>query len=248
MTEFSGENMRKLISPNLVYWSALAMLLCSGCGTVGQGQNDQGVRLYQQGNYQAAALSFQRAIQSNPQNADAYYNLARLHHRQANLRDNTQDLQQAETYYNMCLDHSPHDVDCYRSLAVLLVQQSRSDEAMTLLERWAAANPTNPEPKIELARVSEEFGKQEEAKNYLLAAIADDPNNSRALAALGKIRETAGDTAQARINYQRSLQHDPFNTRVAARLAALTAVERANHQITPPGGSRVVTTPDSTRR
>ncbi len=224
------------------------MLAATGCGTVGQGQNDQGVRLYQQGNYQAAALSFQRAIQSNPSNADAYYNLARLHHRQANSQNNPQDLQQAETYYNMCLDHSPHDVDCYRSLAVLLVQQNRSDEALTLLERWAATNPTNPEPKIELARVNEEFGKQEEAKNYLLAAIADDPTNSRALAALGKIREKSGDTAQAMANYQRSLQHDPFNTRGASRLAALSAASRANTQIAPPGGSRVVTTPDSTRR
>ena len=229
-------------------WIALAVLACAGCGTVGQGQNDQGVRLYQQGNYQAAALSFQRAIQSDPQNADAYYNLARLHHRQANLGNSSHDLQQAETYYNMCLDHSPHDVDCYRSLAVLLVQQSRSDEAMTLLERWAAANPANPEPKIELARVSEEFGRQEEAKNYLLAAIANDPSNARALAALGKIRESSGDVRQAALNYQRSLQHDPFNTQVASRLAAINAVERANPQITPPGGSRVVTTPDSIRR
>ncbi|MCG8584606.1 MAG: tetratricopeptide repeat protein [Pirellulales bacterium] len=239
--------MRYRVSANALCLSLLALVAC-GCGTVGQGQNDQGVRLYQQGNYQAAALSFQRAIQSNPQNADAYYNLARLHHRQGNLQNNSQDFQQAETYYNMCLDHAPHDVDCYRSLAVLLVQQNRSSEAMTLLERWAAANPTNPEPKIELARVSEEFGKQEEAKNYLLAAIADDPNNARALAALGQIREKTGETAQAMVNYQRSLQHDPFNTQVASRLAALNAAQRANSQITPPGGSRVVTTPDSTRR
>ncbi len=240
--------MRKHCFHIVLSLTAVVSCICAGCGTVGQGQNDQGVRLYQQGNYQAAALSFQRAIQSDPNNADAYYNLARLHHRQANSHNNPQDLKQAETYYNMCLDHSPHDVDCYRSLAVLLVQQSRSDEALTLLERWAAANPTNPEPKIELARVSEEFGKQEEAKNYLLAAIADDPNNARALAALGQIREKSGDTAQAAANYQRSLQHDPFNTRVASRLAALNAAQRTNTQITPPGGSRVVTTPDSTRR
>ena len=228
--------------------AVFAACFCAGCGTVGQGQNDQGVRLYQQGNHQAAALSFQRAIQSDPNNADAYYNLARLYHRQANAQNNPQDFNQAETYYNMCLDHSPHDVDCYRSLAVLLVQQNRSDEALTLLERWAAANPTNPEPKIELARVNEEFGNKEKAKNYLLAAVADAPNNARALAALGKIREESGDTAQAVANYQRSLQHDPFNTRVASRLAALNAATRADTQITPPGGSRVVTTPDSTRR
>jgi tetratricopeptide (TPR) repeat protein len=240
--------MTKPNSSSAVCGALFVAFMATGCGTVGQGQNDQGVRLYEQGNYQAAALSFQQAIQSDPNNADAYYNLARLHHRQANLYNNPHDLKQAETYYNMCLDHAPQDVDCYRSLGVLLVQQNRSEEAMTLLERWAAANPTNPEPKIELARMSEEFGKQEEAKNYLLAAIADDPNNARALAALGKIREKSGDTAQAMVNYQRSLQHDPFNSQVASRLNALTATQRAEMQTTPPGGSRVVTTPDSTRR
>ena len=104
--------MRRYCSQNALTFAAIASCYVAGCGTVGQGQNDPGVRLYQQGNYQAAALSFQRAIQSDPNNADAYYNLARLHHRQANSQNNPQDFNQAETYYNMCLDHSPHDVDC----------------------------------------------------------------------------------------------------------------------------------------
>ena len=81
-----------------------------------------------------------------------------------------------------------------------------------------------------------------------LAAIGAEPNNSRALAALGRMREQSGDISQAVVDYQRSLQRDPFNTQVASRVAALTAAGRTNMQITPPGGSRVVTTPDSTRR
>lgn len=202
---------------------ALSVVLAaaSGCGFMAQGQNAEGVRLHQQGNYHGALERFQQAIQSDPNNPDAYYNLAATYHRLGKLSGNRLELEQAESYYNQCLDHDGNHRDCYRALAVMLVEQNRSEEAFRLLERWADRNPASAVPKIELARLFEEFGDRDAAKDHLVEALMIDPYDSRALAALGKLHEEMGNYSQALSVYQRSLWHNHLQPEVAARVAAL---------------------------
>ena len=175
----------------------LAMICTSGCGMVAHRQNSQGVQLYQQGYYQQAIAKFQQATTSDPQDPDSFYNMAATYHRMGKLNNNKADLAQAESLYNQCLDRSPNHRDCYRGLAVLLAEEQRSDEAQRLLQGWAARNPTQAAPKVELARLAEELGDKQTAKNNLVEALAIDPYDSRALAALGRIHEEAGNTTQA---------------------------------------------------
>ena len=208
-----------------------------------QGENAQGVRLYQQGNFQAALQSFQQALQSDPNNADAYYNLAATYHRLGALHQTQADQDQAESYYNQCLDHGPNHQACYRGLAVLLVEEKRSEEAFRLLEGWADRSPTRPEPKIELARLFEEFGDKAAAKAHLIEAVAIDPTNARALAALGRIHEGLGEYQQALADYERSLTNDRFQPTVVQRVAALQAARRPRPSaVTGPPGTRTVNT------
>jgi tetratricopeptide (TPR) repeat protein len=131
------------------------------------------------------------------------------------------DADQAETYYNLCLDRNPNHTACYRGLAVLLIEQGRRDDAFRLVERWVQREPNLPDAKIELARLNEESGNRAAAKEHLLEALAVQPNNARALAALGKIREDSGDSAQALANYQRSLWYDGRQPQLASRVSAL---------------------------
>ena len=112
----------------------LGALFASGCGVMAHGQNADGVRLYQTGQYQAALPKFEKAIASNPANADGYYNLASTYHRLAKLSNQTGNWKLAEDTYNLCLDHDPNHRDCHRALAVLLSEQQRSEEAFRLLE------------------------------------------------------------------------------------------------------------------
>jgi len=171
---------------------ALAIIVAgSGCQMMSHTQNSDGVRMFQQAYYQGALQSFQQAIQSDPKNPDGYYNLARTYHQLGKLHNQPADLQQAESYYHQCLDRDPNKQDCYRGLAVLLMEQNRSGDAFKLMEGWAARNPSLASPKIELARLYEETGNREAAKSQLIEAVGVDPNNSRALAALGKLREDA---------------------------------------------------------
>jgi tetratricopeptide (TPR) repeat protein len=208
-------------------WGAICagaglMLLAAGCGGItASGRNAEGVRLYQQARFDEALREFQEASYADPANADSCYNMAMTFHNLGKTTKSPADLQKAETYYNMCLDRNENHTDCYRGLAVLLAEQGRTAEAFRLLEGWEAKQPGLADPKVELARLHEEYGDRKAAEGRLVEALAAQPDNARALAALGKIREESGDYAQALINYQRSLSIDNRQPLLASRVSAL---------------------------
>lgn len=206
---------------------------------MGGNESTQGVQLYQQGNYLGAVNSFQEALARQPGNPDCFYNLGATYHQQAKVFGSAADRQVAEQYYHLCLARNPDHVACQRALAVLLVEEGRGPEAVSNLQAWATARPTNPQPHIELARLAEEHGDLREAENQLVDALTLDPNNPRALVALGQLRETAGDSAQAVANYSRALAVDPQQPVVAARVASLSSpapVGVAVATLPPPAG------------
>lgn len=211
--------------------------------------NADGVRLFRQGKYHAASSRFTQAISHDPLQADGYYNLAATHHRTGKLYQQQNELTQAETLYNQCLDRDPNHPDCYRSLAVLLVESDRSDAAVRLLEGWNKTNPALADPKIELARIHEEFGEHQQAKVCLEEALQIEPHNARALAALGKLREGSGEPQQALANYQRSLAINRFQPQVAARVAHLQATVGSSHAVPgSPHNGRFVAAPAQPNR
>ena len=83
--------------------------LHTGCGLTANGWNEQGVELFQTGNYPAAIERFQYALGTDETNADAYYNLASVYHRMGTKSRDSGFLQESEALYNRCLDL---DTDC----------------------------------------------------------------------------------------------------------------------------------------
>jgi tetratricopeptide (TPR) repeat protein len=205
--------------------AGLLVAACAGCGGMSKTDNAEGVKLYQQGNYLGAVNSFQQALAKQPGNPDCFYNLGATYHQQAKLFGRPADMQTAEQYYHLCLARDPNNEACQRALAVLLVEEHRSDEAVAQLNAWAQSQPANPNPHIELARLAEEHGDSREAENQLIDALAIDPNNTRALVALGSLREVSGDPSQALANYGRALAVDPQQPTVAAKVASLQATQ-----------------------
>lgn len=235
----------RFVRPGVLCTSlVLLAITASGCKIAADGQNLQGVRLYQQGQYDAAMQTFQKAVTSDPNNADAFYNMAATVHRVGVARNDTNLLGQAETLYNRCLDLDPNNTDCYRGLAVLLSETGRSDRAFTLLKNWAIRDPRNSEARIELARLYEEFGDVETAKVQLAEALQIDQYSARAWNALGRLREQSGDYAQALANYQQSYNLNRFQPEVAERIASLnrSMAQQSTNQ-TP--GTRTVTSSSS---
>jgi tetratricopeptide (TPR) repeat protein len=227
-------------------WFAVALFVCftavAGCSNIAsQTANVEGVRLYQQGNYQQASDRFQQAIAQDPKSPEGYYNLAAALHKTGTIHNRPSDLQQAENLYNQCLERDGNHAECYRGLAVLLSESGRQPEAFRLLNHWSTASPESADPKIELARLLEEVGQPEQAKAQLVDALTIDPHNARALTALGRLRDQSGDHIQALANYQRSLSLNRHQPEVAARVAQLQGVVAPPPPITP--AAAVVTGP-----
>jgi len=222
--------------------ASLSLMLATGCGSfIAQGRNSEGVRLFHQAEYQQALQHFQDAINTDPQDADGYYNLAATYHRMGVRDKRESDLKMAEDYYNQCLDRDENHTDCYRGLAVLLAEQGRVDAAFRLIKGWGDQYPDSVDAKIELARLSEEHNRRSDAKDHLIEALKIDPDNPRALAALGKIREDMGDHVQALEDYQRSLQGDRFQLQVASRVSALQSkIGQRSWSAGPDDGTRLV--------
>lgn len=220
----------------------LTILLAAGCHSAGTNQNIQGVQQFQQGQPQAAIQNFEKALADNPTNPDAFYNLGATYHYIGKQRSDNRMLQESEALYNRCLDLNPDHIACHRALAVLLVDTNRPQSAFTLLERWCNRNPQSADAKIELARLSEEFGENDRAKQYLTEAIDVNPNNARAWSALARLREEDGQLAQALNNYQQAYHLNNYQPGVAQRIASVQQQIRTD-STTPPGGTRTVENP-----
>ena len=213
---------------------AVCAVVCAGCGGLARNDNAEGVRLYQQGNYLGAVDRFQQALSREPGNPDCFYNLGATYHQQAKVFGRPADASTAEQYYHLCLARNPDHAECQRALAVLLVEQKRDTEAIAGLEAWARAQPGNPDPHVELARLAQEHGDLREAENQLIDALAIAPGDPRTLVALGSLREQAGDSGQALANYSRALSADPAQPVVAARVATLQSAAPPTRSATLP--------------
>jgi tetratricopeptide (TPR) repeat protein len=214
----------------------------SGCSNIqSQATNVEGVRLFQQGNYQQASDRFQQAIAQDPKSPEGYYNLAASLQKTGTLYNRPDDLKQAEILFNQCLERDPNHAEAHRGLAVLLNETGRQQQAFQLLNNWAASSPKSADPKIELARLLEESDQAEQAKAQLVDALTVDPHNARALTALGRLRDQSGDHQQALANYQRSLTLNRFQPEVAARVAQLQGAVGAPVSAAPSAEPRTAT-------
>ena len=198
-----------------------AMCSSAGCRLTATGQNLQGKRWFEQGNYSQAIANFQQALRSNPANADAHYNLARTYHTVGRVQNNAQWTQQADQLYRQALNIDPSMVEANRGLAVLLIENQRTQDAFTLLRNWQAREPTSPEPLIELARLYKEHGNKNQAVQYLSDALNVDANSVRALRDLGQIRDEEGQYQLALANYSRAYELNTMQTDLAQRIAQL---------------------------
>jgi tetratricopeptide (TPR) repeat protein len=212
---------RPMPFPAAVLAAIVGICSSAGCGMVARQQNVTGVQYFQRGQYPVALERFKQAAQTDPNSADAKYNLAATTHR-LGLQNRDMNLMiQAEGLYHECLDRDPNHVACHRGLAVLLTETGRVPQAFTLLRNWTVQSPTLADARIELARLYEEYGDLTTAEAQLQQALQTDVNSARANAALGQIRERKGDYQQALINYQRAYALNKSQAGVAERIAML---------------------------
>ncbi|MFP6677116.1 MAG: tetratricopeptide repeat protein [Pirellulaceae bacterium] len=195
-------------------------VVSSGCQMLAGGQNIQGVRDFKAGQQIAAEGRFRTSIKTNPQNADAHYNLAVTLHRRGIQNKDQQSLAEAEEMYHRCIDLNGDHIECHRELTVLLAQTGRSNQSFKLLKNWATRSPESPDARVELARLYEEFGDADTAEIHLHEALNRQSTHPRAHAALARLNERAGKLEAAAANYQQAYRQNR-DPKIIDRLARL---------------------------
>jgi Flp pilus assembly protein TadD len=199
-------------------WFAGLALCLGGCGPSVQESvrtyNEDGVYLFQHGEFTGAREEFQAALALQPENAGLLYNIGECYDRQGQK-------EKAEDFYNKCLQRDAGHARCRHALAVLLVRTGRRKQATYMIEDWLAREPKKAEPYAEDGWLWHQAGDLPQAQARLQQALNLDPHNVRALTEMGLVYEELGMPERARVLYERTLDQDSAQPEVKDRLNAL---------------------------
>ena len=212
------------------------LVLIAGCASPAQPLNQRGVSLFSSGQYEGAREEFLKAANRDPLNADAFYNLGSTHHRLGQRTD-------AEWQYVHCLALDPNHSKCNHALAVLMLEQNRTEEAQAQVQRWMANAPGNPDPIVEMAWLEKQAGRTDQAYRLLQQAIAIEPHHPRALTELASLYEGSNQPDRALVLYQRALASNPDQPELARRVADLRAAPNGQPSAGPQSPSIIARNP-----
>jgi Tfp pilus assembly protein PilF len=176
--------------------------------------NDDGLFLYQRGEFGHARESFEAALALRPNDPNLLYNIGECRVRAGQLNA-------AEQSFQECLKYAPDHPQCRHALASMLYDQGRREEAVRMVGEWMRHNPKLSSPYVEDAYLWHRYGDLPKARDQLQAALALNPRDPNALAELGRVFDDMNLTEQAETMYRRSLDSQPRQPDVAYRLASL---------------------------
>lgn len=171
---------------------------------------------YQQGlsvldtDQQRAFVSFQKAVQANPDNFDAHYALGHVYF----LR---KEYTEAEREFRTCVDRNPNSGEALNYLGRTLVFMSRLPEAIEIL-RKAVTLPLYATPDTAYSNLGYALQLQGDIpgaiRAYQDALKIDPPNVPRALVylELGRLHMQQGEDSKAREAFAQVKALDPQGT------------------------------------
>jgi tetratricopeptide (TPR) repeat protein len=153
---------------------------------------------YNEGRYDEAASSFERALKLRPMYVEAENNLGLCWHE-------LNQLDRAKSAFQTAIDwegKSPSDSQPYLNLGALLVDQSEVEAAITNLSKAVALSPQNPKIHEELGAAYEVQSKLTEAQEELEKAVALAPNSSGLHFKLANLYRKEGLREQAKHEFE----------------------------------------------
>jgi tetratricopeptide (TPR) repeat protein len=166
-----------------------------------QRHTHDGIHLFRQGSYAGARDCFQEALKERPDDPDLLCNLARCHHRMAQLDT-------AERLYRQCLQANPDHLDARHAWVLLMRNTGRKNEAATMVRDWLRNRPQQAGPYVEDGWLLAQEGDLDRARARYQEALDRDPRQPRALAELGEIYQKLGRPDRALVLYERALEAD----------------------------------------
>ena len=134
------------------------------------------------GRYGDSVDAFQRAINARPDKRfpEAYFQLGQVQLRQNNLAE-------SEKNFRAALNQQPNLIDAQTRLSDVLLLQGKTDEATTIAQQAATANPRNLAANLSLGNALFAKNDFDNANKAYTAAAALDPNSPQAVYGQGRV-------------------------------------------------------------
>lgn len=197
------------------WWITTFGLVAGGCAPANQERvadfNQDGVYLFQRGDYRAARESFEAALNLRPNDLGLLFNIGQCY-------DHLGNAAEAERFYLECLQRDPNMEAARHALAALLVRQGRMADAQRMIEAWITADPRLATAYAEYAWLQLQTGDLPRSRDLLMQALALNPRDIRALTELGQVFEAMHRPDRALVCYERALEVNPHQPALAARV------------------------------
>lgn len=170
---------------------------------------NEGVKNYNDKDYDKAVASYRLASEMNPQDTTAVlYSAYALSAKQ--------DYAGAKAAYNQLLGMDaykakPAPVGVYTQLLQIARQEKNDAEAQKVVQQGLAAYPTNKTFLIEDLNLSMSGGNSGAALEKISKAIAADPNNANLYAVRGSLYDAQKKNDLAQADYKKAIELDPNN-------------------------------------
>ncbi|MBF0100943.1 MAG: tetratricopeptide repeat protein [Desulfobacterales bacterium] len=162
-------------------------------------------------------LLFTNAIQIDPDNYIAHYNLA-VHFQEQHKKE------EAKTHYREVIRIKPNHVDSINNLAVLLQEEGKGNEAIELYKRAISIDPKFEMPYLNLANELKKRGEFKEAEILYLKGYILAPNNTDILKTIGNFFMEMNKYKQAMIFFERTFNINPSDIVTIKQIALLLSM------------------------
>ena len=201
-------------------WMLGLALFAVGCETTKQERvrayNDDGVELFQKGDYGNARESFQAALALKPNDSGLLFDRGECY-------DRLGAVAQAEQDYRACLKELPKHVPCRHALVALLVKAHRESEAQPLVNDWIAQEPKSAAAYAEDGYLLRMRGDLPRAQYRIQQALDLDSHDERALTEMALTYEALNHNDRALALYEKILDRKPGEAQVVDRVNFLLA-------------------------
>jgi len=195
----------------------LAVILAAGSAWAGP--YEQGLGLYNSGNYKSAATYFEKAVAEDAKNVEA---MKRLGDCYFNLYtpQNTDYAKLAIEAYEKVLAADPNDGTTRLHLAQMYSWIEDVDNAVKHLDLLLEKEPQNTTAMLELAEVySWKPATYDKALEQCRNVLKVDPKNKRAHQSAARVYAWKGDFAKSLTHYEALLEQEPDNDNIRLEYA-----------------------------
>ncbi len=186
----------------MVRWLATVLWLFLSMSAVAEDPAADGLKALDAKNYGLAAQEFTKAVEADPKDYTAHFNLALA---------NTMLGKSAEAIagYRKVLELQPGVYEAELNLGILLLGQKRAAEALPVLDAAAGQKPKEPRPRLYLSMALLETGDLEKASQSYQAVIELDPKSAPAELGLARALARQNRLADADPHFRRAAELTP---------------------------------------